>query len=416
MVIKRDSYLESLVSKIGNRRVKILTGIRRCGKTFLLFELFRRHLLSTGVDEDHIITLALDDIANKEFRDAERLYRHVANQIKGSGKYFILLDEIQFVQGFEDALNGFLHIPDAEVYVTGSNARFLSKDIITEFRGRGDEVRIRPLSFSEYLQTRPSDMAAAWRDYSTFGGLPEVVLAETPKAKRDLLEHMFKNIYISDIVQRNRIAYPAELDAIIDFLCSSVGSLTNPLKIVRSLNSAMGSTISYNETRKYLEYLCDAFLFEEARRYDVKGKRYFSSIDKFYCEDIGLRNVRIGFRQMDASHIMENIIYNELRMRGWDTDVGVVETTETVGGKRTSKRLEIDFVANTFLQRVYIQSVLNQSEEAKRIREKRPLLKVPDSFKKIIVTADDIRLKVDWDGIITVNIIDFLTRPQLLDL
>ena len=408
MDIKRDIYLNKLISKKHNHLIKIVTGIRRCGKSYLLFSIFYRHLLNEGIKEDHIIRIALDDFENRKLRDPETLYNNVKNKIIDNDMYYLLLDEIQMVKEFEDVLNGFLHIENVDVYVTGSNAKFLSKDIITEFRGRGDQIHMYPLSFME-LSSFYNDLDEAYNDYSLYGGLPLILAFKDHVQKREYLESIIDETYLNDIVNRNKIRNTAELNDLLFYLASSIGTLVNPRKLANTFKSVKGKTISQNTISKYLSYFEDSFLTEKALRYDIKGKRYINSPIKYYFTDLGLRNAKLNFRQIEEPHIMENIIYNELKYRGYGIDVGNI----TVLDKNKSlnnvyKTVEIDFVCNKGNERLYIQSAYSLPVEEKKIQEERPLLNIDDSFKKIIITKDNILPKQDDRGIITVNLYDFL--------
>lgn len=411
MIIRRDKYLDQLIRKKGNGRVKIVTGIRRSGKTFLLFKLFKRHLLTDGVMPENIIEIAFDDIRYKELRNAEACYQYVVNAIdpNNPNTHYILLDEVQLMDDFADALNGFLHLDRVDVFVTGSNSRFLSTDIVTEFRGRGDEVRMYPLSFAEFSQCFEGDKDEAWKQYYSFGGLPYLLHLHDDEEKIRYLQSLFQEVYLRDIVERNRVRHRYELEQLIDMLASSVGSLTNPRKLANSFRSLQKSTLSESTIRDYLRHLENAFLIAEAKRFNVKGKAYISTPSKYYFEDIGLRNAKLNFRQQDEGHIMENIIFNELRHRGYAVDVGVVDINEpTEHGTYQKKRVEIDFVANKGSQRYYIQSAFQMRSRQKENQELRPFLHVQDSFKKIVIVYDDIKAKRDENGIVTIGIKEFL--------
>ncbi|NLL94898.1 MAG: ATP-binding protein [Thermoplasmatales archaeon] len=413
--IKRDGYLNRLIARKWNGAVKVVTGIRRCGKSYLLFKLFRDHLLSEGVEPGQIIAIALDDIRNKRLRDPEALYSHVAGLTDDRSKgYYVLLDEIQYVDGFEDAVNGMRHLPNLDVYVTGSNSRFLSSDILTEFRGRGDEVRVRPLSFSEFLPAHGGGEGDAWEDYLVFGGMPEILSKKDDEQKASYLKNLVDEVYLKDISDRNRIHLGEELGLIVDSLSSSVGSLTNPTKIANTLRSAGRKSISHGTVSRYLELLEESYLFEKARRYDVKGRKYLDTPHKYFMADMGLRNARLNFRQQERTHLMENVIYNELRSRGYSVDVGLVETRASVDGSREYKQLEIDFVVNKGDARYYIQSAYGVHDEGKREREIRPFRNVPDSFMKILVVGDEVRPWTDDEGILTVGVRRFLLDPEIL--
>lgn len=418
MIIPRDRYLEQLIARKHNDLIKVVTGIRRCGKSFLLFKLFKEHLLSEGVQKSHIIEIELDDRRNKAFRDPDRCLEYVTGLLKDDGMYYLLIDEVQYMSEFEDVLNSFLHIGNLDTYVTGSNSRFLSTDIITEFRGRGDEVHVRPLSFAEYSAVYP-DMAwdDAWNIYHTYGGLPYAVLLEEEEHKANYLKRLFEEVYLKDIIERNHVQNDLQMEKLLDVISSSIGSLTNPQKLENTFKSTGGTRLSAATIKQYLDYFIDAFMVEKAERYDIKGKKYISTPQKYYFNDLGLRNARLNFRQQEETHIMENVIYNELRMRGYSVDVGVVEINErTDGGKYVRKQIEIDFVANKGSQRYYIQSAFALPTEEKVQQEERPLKNVPDSFKKIVVVKDNIMLHRDENGIITMGLKQFLLNPESLDL
>ena len=355
--VLRSDYIDWLDRKRGNGLVKIITGVRRCGKSYLLFTLFKRHLLEQGVKNDHIIALALDDYENRQFLDADALYKYVRSKIVDSEQYYILLDEIQLVEGFEAVLNGFLHLDGVDVYVTGSNSRFLSSDIVTEFRGRGDEIRVLPFSFAEVYGIYEGEKSRVWPSYCRFGGIPLVWASEKKEDREHYLKNLFEQVYLSDIINRYNLRGKKEIGDIVNILASSVGSLTNPLRLTNTFKSELGTNISQNTVNSYIEYLSDSFLIEQANRYDVKGLRYISSPMKYYFVDVGLRNARLNFRQQEESHIMENIIYNELLRRRFSVDVGCVNiNTRTNNGKQVRKQLEVDFVANSGGKRYYIQS------------------------------------------------------------
>ncbi|MCL2503594.1 MAG: ATP-binding protein [Coriobacteriia bacterium] len=417
MEIRRDRYLDKLVKRQNNGMVKVITGVRRCGKSYLLFRLFKNHLIKEGVLPEHIIEIALDDISNKKLRNADLLYRQIKGRLAGHSIHYIFLDEIQFVDGFSDVVNGLLHIPNLDIYVTGSNSRLLSSDALTEFRGRGDEVRVYPLCFSEYASAYNGSTGHAWKDYYTFGGMPLVISREGDDMKADYLAHLFKEVYLRDIYERNRIRHEADLDTLVDILASSVGSLTNPPKLQRSFKSKRNSTITGKTIKTYINHLENAFLLESAQRYNVKGRNYIGSPHKYYFVDVGLRNARLGFRQQEENHIMENVIYNELRIRGYSVDVGVVDITETnAKGGRQQKRLEIDFIARRGSDQCYIQSAFAIGSHVKEAQEKRSLKKVPDSFRKYVIVKDDIKTKRDESGIVTMGLFDFLLNRDCLNL
>ena len=415
MKINRDLYLNKLIMRVNNGMVKIITGVRRCGKSYLLFRLFKDHLIEEKVPPANIIEVALDDIRSRKLRDPEGLYDYVRSRIKGKATHYVFLDEIQFVDGFSDVVNGLLRIPNLDIYVTGSSSRLLSSDILTEFRGRGDEVRVYPLCFSEYFTASGDSVAQAWKDYYTFGGMPLVTYRESDDMKVDYLANLFREVYIRDICERNRIKHEADLETLIDILASSIGSLTNPSKLQRAFKSGRNSAITDKTIKTYIDYLEEAFLLEPAHRYDVKGKKYIETPLKYYFVDVGLRNARLRFRQQEENHIMENVIYNELKVRGCSVDVGIVDTTETGSdGIRQKKRLEVDFIARKGSAITYIQSVYAIGDDSKEAQEKRSLKKIPDFFNKIVVVNGDIKSKRDESGIVTMGLFDFLLNPNSL--
>ena len=417
MEIKRDIYLDRLLRREKNGLIKLVTGVRRCGKSYLLFNLFHNCLLDKGVREDHIIEIALDDRGNKELRDPDNMLKYVKERIVDRDTYYIILDEVQLLAEFEDVLNSFMHIRNADVYVTGSNSRFLSSDLITEFRGRGDEIRIHPLSFREYCSVWEGGDDEAWDDYFTYGGLPLILSRETAEEKAEYLMSLFQKVYISDIVDRHKIRNREELDELVDILASAVGSLTNPLKLANTFKTVKKKTISDKTLKKYMDYLTDAFLVSKAVRYDIKGRRYIGSPAKFYFEDAGLRNARLNFRQMEENHIMENIIYNELRIRGYHVDVGLVEQFgKNSENKTTKKQLEVDFVATRGSEKYYIQSAFAVNSQSKLEQEERQLNAIGDSFKKIIVVRDNIKVRRNDMGIVTIGIRNFLLDENSLNL
>lgn len=417
MEIARQRYIQKLIDRKENGLVKVITGIRRCGKSYLLFHLYKNELLNMGILSGHIIELALDDISNIEYRNAIKLYNYVKTQIVDDGTYYVFLDEIQLLESnFADLVNGLLHIENLDIYVTGSNSKFLSSDILTEFRGRGDEVRVFPFSFSEFV-TAYDDIHTAWKDYYTYGGLPLVLTRKSDELKAEYLISLFQNIYINDIKERNNIRTDDELDILVDILASATSSLTNPVKLSNSFKSMSQKTLSDKTVKLYLDYLTDAFLIEKASRFDVKGKKYISSPSKYYFEDVGLRNARLNFRQQEENHIMENIIYTELRSRGYRVDVGVVETYETdITGTSKRKQLEIDFIANKGSNKYYIQSAFEMASPEKAGQEKKSLNKLNDSFRKFIIIKDDIKTSIDDNGLITMGIYDFLLNEKSLEI
>lgn len=411
--IKRDVYLNKLISRKENGLIKIITGIRRCGKSYLLDPLFKNHLLESGVKEDHIIKLELDKEENIKYRDSHELNEYIKSQIKDKNMYYILLDEIQMVDGFESVLNGFLYERNLDVYVTGSNSKFLSSDIITEFRGRGDEIKVFPLSFSEYAEAFKGDKQDAWNEYVLYGGLPLILSKKTDEEKSKYLKDLFDQTYIKDIIERNNIQRVDILDSIINMLASSVGSLTNPKKIYDTFVSNGEKEISSNTVNSYIKYIEDSFIVNKSDRYDVKGKKYIQTPQKYYFSDIGLRNARLNFRQQEENHIMENIIYNELIVRGYNVDVGAVEVRDE---NKNRKQLEIDFVCNLGNKRYYVQSALNLDTREKTIQEERPLMNVNDNFKKIIVVKDNMKHWITEEGILVLGIQEFLLDKNSLNL
>ncbi len=417
MEIKRDIYLNKLIRKQKNGLIKVVTGIRRCGKSYLLFHLFHDYLLESGIAEDHIIEVALDDRSNKALRDPDAMLEFIKNGIRDKDDYYIILDEVQYLDEFEDVLNSLLHIRNADVYVTGSNSKFLSSDVITQFRGRGDEIHVYPLSFAEYCSAYPGTPDEAWDDYFVYGGLPLILTMEEPEDKADYLNSLFQKVYLSDIIERHNVRNKAELDELVDILASAVGSYTNQNKLVRTFKSVKGKAISDKTIKNYIDYLIDSFLISKAVRYDIKGKKYIGVLSKYYFEDIGLRNARLGFRQIEQTHIMENIIYNELRVRGYHVDVGMVKYYETTAEqKRGKKQLEVDFVATRGSEKYYIQSAFALPTQAKINQEQRGLLSISDSFRKIIVVGDNIKVRRDENGIATIGLRNFLLDRDSLKL
>ncbi|MDE7131713.1 MAG: ATP-binding protein [Lachnospiraceae bacterium] len=417
MAISRDYYLEQIMKRKNNGLIKVVTGIRRCGKSFLLRTLFKKHLLENGVDEDHIIETAFDLFDYIEFRDPKVFYPWAKEQIKDEDTYYFLLDEVQMLGEFVSVLNGLADKKNCDVYVTGSNAKFLSSDIATEFGGRGDEIHMYPLSFSEFMTIYNGNRYDGWNEYITYGGIPLVVLAETDEQKTTLLDNLFKETYIRDIVTRNKIRNIGEMESLLDVLSSAIGALTNPNKLQKTFKSVNKSKITATTITKYIEYLEDSFLIEEARRYDIKGKSYIGTPMKYYFMDMGLRNVRINFRQMEVTHSMENVIYNELRMRGYSVDVGNLSIVEQgKDGKSVKKQLEVDFICNKGSKKYYIQSAYALETEEKAAQEIRPFLKIKDSFKKIVITSNTPKPFYSDDGILMMNVYDFLLNPDSMEL
>lgn len=402
---------------MNNGMVKVVTGIRRSGKSFLVFRIFKNYLLKSGIEKSHIIEIELDQRKNRQYRDPDIILEYIESLINDDEMYYILLDEVQMLNDFEEVLNSLLHISNADVYVTGSNSKFLSKDIITEFRGRGDEVHIYPLSFSEFMQVYEGDEYHGWSEYIVYGGLPLTVSMKSEEQKIQYLNRLFEETYIKDIIERNHIEKVQELNDLINVLASAVGALTNPSKIKATFQSVIHSDISLNTIRQYIGHLEDVFIISEANRYDVKGRKYIGTPLKYYFEDIGLRNARLGFRQVEETHLMENVIYNELKMRGFQVDVGMVQKrSRKEDGTQEKKQLEIDFVANLGSKRYYIQSAFSIPDEIKEQQEKASLRNVNDSFKKIIVVKDVMKVKRDEYGITTMSIYDFLLNKNSLDL
>ncbi len=410
--INRDDYLNKLISRRENGMIKIITGIRRCGKSFMLDPIFKNYLLKEGIKENHIIKVDLDNIENEKYLDPHELNNYIKSKIKDNDMYYILIDEIQKVRNFEAVLNGFLSQRNLDVYVTGSNSKFLSSDIITEFRGRGDEIRIFPLSFLEFYSAYKGEKELAWNEYLTYGGMPLILSQKTDEQKSKYLMNLFELTYKRDIIERNTITKIDILDSLINILSSSVGSLTNPQKIYNTFISNGVTDLSKNTITSYLDYLLDSFLIEKVDRYDVKGKKYIQTPQKYYFADVGLRNARLNFRQQEENHIMENIIYNELLIRGYNVDVGVVEVRE--GDVR--KQLEVDFVCNLGSKRYYVQSALNIDTPEKTLQETKSLNNIGDSFKKIIVVKDNIKLWRNDQGIVIMGIQEFLLNKNSLDL
>lgn len=417
MDIKRDKYLSDLVNRMNNGMIKVVTGIRRCGKSYLIFTIFKNYLKEQGVDEAHIVTIELDQRKDKKYRDPDIILEYIESRITDDEKYYILLDEVQLLKDFEEVLNSLLHIKNIDIYVTGSNSKFLSKDVITEFRGRGDEIHIFPLTFKEFMQAYDGDIYWGWAEYVVYGGLPLTVTMKTEEQKIKYLTNLFEETYLKDIIERHHIEKTQELEDLVNVLASAIGSLTNVPKIEATFRSVIQSNISSNTIRQYIEYLEDAFVINKANRYNVKGRKYIGTPNKYYFEDVGLRNARLGFRQIEETHIMENIIYNELRSRGYSVDVGVVEKRgKNKDGKEERTYLEIDFIANLGSKRYYIQSAFSMPTEEKRDQEKSSLINVGDSYKKIIIVKDVVNVTRDEEGITTMSIYDFLLKENSLEL
>ena len=416
MEIRRDCYLNKLILKKHNGLIKVVTGIRRCGKSYLISSLFKNHLMDNGVEENHIIEIAFDSFENKKYRDAEVLYPYVKDQITDEKMYYLLLDEVQLLSEFESVLNGFMRIKNVDVYVTGSNAKFLSKDIITEFRGRGDELHMQPLSFAEFMSVYDGNKYDGWNEYVLYGGLPLVVILKTAEGKIEFLKNLFKETYINDIIGRHNIKNKDEFEELIDILSSGIGSLTNPKKLADTFKSKKQKTISVNTIKSYLDYLCDAFVVNKATRYDIKGKKYIDTPQKYYFTDVGLRNARINFRQIEENHTMENVIYNELLARGFNVDVGIVTyNSKNENGNTVHKLLEVDFVCNKGSKRYYVQSAFSIPDNEKMKQEANSLLRIDDSFKKIIVVKDTPAPWYTEDGILVIGVYDFLLNVDSLE-
>lgn len=417
MEIERNYYLNKLIAKKENKLIKIITGIRRCGKSYLLEYIFKNYLINIGVKEDHIIKLALDSIENTEYLEGIKLYEHIMEKVKDNDTYYVILDEIQNVKNFESVLNSFLRKPNIDVYVTGSNSKFLSSDIITEFRGRGDEVKVYPLSFAEFMSVyEDGNETKALDEYISFGGLPLVASLKTVEEKMEYLNFQKNNVYINDVIERNNIRNDEELKTLIEIISSNIGSLTNPTKLYNTFVSKGNKNITDKTIALYLKNLEEAFLIEKSKRFDIKGKKYIETPSKYYFTDMGIRNSLINYRQIEKTHIMENIIYTELRRRGFNVDVGVVEKRDTVkNGKREYMQLEVDFIVNKGNERYYIQSAYSIEDNSKRVQETKSLLNVQDSFKKIVIVYDHFIKWKDEDGIIYISIYDFLLNERSLE-
>lgn len=406
MIIKRDKYLDELIGWKHTDLIKIVTGLRRCGKSFLLFNLFHQHLLSSGTDESHIIEIALDDISNEALREPFRMLEYVKSKIKDDNQYYLIIDEVQLLGRFVDVLNSFMHIDNVDIYVTGSNSRFLSKDMATEFRARGIEIHIYPLSFAELYQARGGDKYALWKSYYTYGGLPYLASLNDNARKAEYLSSLNQTLYLKDIVERNKIANEDEFSELMNVMASSIGSPCNPHKIANTFKSVKKVSLASQTIAKYLSFMEDAFIVEKSVRYDIKGRKYISTLSKYYFQDVGLRNALLNFRQVEETHLMENVIYNELRRCGYSVDVGMIE----VRSATQRKQLEVDFVANKGDKRYYIQSAFALPDEQKLEQELASLKKINDSFKKIIITRDDIAPYHDDNGVLIIGLMDFLLR------
>lgn len=416
MEIKRDIYLEQLKIRKNNGMIKIITGIRRCGKSFLLFVLYKKYLMENGVDKDHIIEIALDGIENEELRDPKKCFQYIKNEMKDEQMYYLLLDEVQFMPRFEEVLNSLLRIQNIDMYVTGSNSKFLSSDIVTEFRGRGDEIRIYPLSFAEFYTAFGGDYDDAWNEYMIYGGLPQVVQFSVERQKAEYLKNIFTNVYIKDVVERNKIHNVDEINTLIDILASAIGAPTNPTKISNTFKSDRGIIYNNKTISNHIDYLAEAFLISKANRYDIKGRKYVGANLKYYFSDVGLRNARLNFRQQEPTHIMENIVYNELLVRGYNVDVGIVDVmAKNVDGKRVRKQLEVDFVVNQGSQRYYIQVAYDMNSEEKQTQELNSLRNIPDSFKKIIIINGTKKPWRNDEGFVIMGMKYFLLNADSLE-
>lgn len=416
MHIPRDHYLKKLISREKNGLIKVVTGVRRCGKSYLLFHIFHDYLIEKGIGSSHIIEIALDDRSNLKLRNPDVILAYVKEQIADDKDYYIILDEVQFLEEFEDVLNSFLHIKNADVYVTGSNSKFLSSDVITEFRGRGDEIHIYPLNFREFLSVYDGSRDEAWDEYVMYGGLPFVLYRSSPEEKEEYLLSLFQTVYLSDIIDRHHIRNKEELEELINILASATGSLTNSVKLSKTFKSVKNKSISNMTLKKYTDYLEDAFLISRAQRYDIKGKKYINSLVKYYFEDVGIRNAKLGFRQVEENHLMENIIYNELRNRDYRVDVGMVESFgKNVEGKTIRKQYEIDFVASRGSRKYYLQSAFSMNTPEKIQQEQNSLRHVNDHFKKMILVRESMKPRRDEQGIVTMGILNFLLDENSLE-
>lgn len=416
MEIKRDAYLEQLKIRKDNGMIKIITGIRRCGKSFLLFVLYKKYLLENGVDNEHIIEIALDGIEDEELRDPKKCYQHIKAAMKDEQKYYLLLDEVQFMPRFEEVLNSLLRISNIDVYVTGSNSKFLSSDIVTEFRGRGDEIRVYPLCFAEFYSAYGGDYEDAWNEYMIYGGLPQVAQFSIERQKAEYLKNIFTNVYIKDVVERNKIQNIDEIGTLVDILASAIGAPTNPTKISNTFTSERGSSYSNKTISNHIDYLVEAFLISKVNRYDIKGRKYVGANLKYYFMDVGLRNARLNFRQQEPTHIIENIVYNELLVRGYNVDVGFVDVyAKNNEGKRVHKQLEVDFVVNQGSQRYYIQVAYDMTSEEKQAQEFNSLRNIPDSFKKIVIVNGTTKPWRNEEGFVIMGMKYFLLNVDSLE-
>ena len=416
MEIQRNYYLEQLNIRKDNGMIKVITGIRRCGKSYLLFVLFKKYLLETGIEQDHIIEIALDGIESEELRDPKKCYDYIKASVKDNKKYYLLLDEVQFMSRFEEVLNSLLRMDNIDVYVTGSNSKFLSSDIVTEFRGRGDEIRIYPLSFAEFYSVYDGEYDDAWNDYMIYGGLPQVAQFRDEGQKAEYLKNIFANVYLKDVVERNRIQNVDEIGTLVDVLASAIGAPTNPTKIANTFATERGSSYTNKTISNHIDYLAEAFLISKANRYDIKGRKYIGANLKYYFVDLGLRNARLNFRQQEPTHIMENVVYNELLVRGYNVDVGIVEVMEKNNvGKRIHKQLEVDFVVNQGSQRYYIQVAYDMTSEEKQKQEFHSFRNIPDSFKKIVIVNGTAKPWRNEEGFVIMGMKYFLLNSDSLE-
>lgn len=416
MEIERNAYLKQLILRKDNGMIKVITGIRRCGKSFLLFNIFKKHLMENGVSEDHIIEIALDGIENEELRNPKTCYRYVKTALKDKESYYLLLDEIQFMPRFEEVLNSLLRISNLDIYVTGSNSRFLSSDIATEFRGRGDEIRVYPLSFAEFYSVYHGEYEDAWNDYMIYGGLPQVAGFQTERQKAEYLKNIFINVYLKDVVERNDIQNPDGLSTLVDILASAIGAPTNPTRISNTFASECRMSYTNKTISKHIDYLEEAFLISKSNRYDIKGRKYIGAGLKYYFTDLGLRNARLNFRQQEPTHIMENIVYNELLIRGYNVDTGIIDLYgKNQEGKRVHKQLEVDFVVNQGSQRYYIQVAYDMASKEKQAQEFYSLQSIPDSFKKIVIVGGMAKPWRNEEGFVIMGMRYFLLNPDSLE-
>lgn len=416
MEIARNAYLQQLIQKKNNGMIKVITGIRRCGKSYLLFNIFKAYLIKNGVKEDRIIEIALDGIENEELRDPKVCYQYIKGAVKDDNTYYLILDEIQFMPRFEEVLNSLLRIKNIDIYVTGSNSRFLSSDIVTEFRGRGDELRVYPLSFSEFYSVYEGDFEDVWNEYITYGGLPQITEFQTERQKAEYLKNIFTNVYLRDVIERNNIQNVDELNTLVDILASAIGALTNPTKISNTFASERQARYTNKTISRHIDYLEEAFLISKANRYDIKGRKYIGANLKYYFTDVGLRNARLNFRQQESTHLMENVVYNELLIRGYNVDVGILDVfSNSTDGKRVRKQLEVDFVVNYGSQRYYIQVAYDMTSKEKQLQEFRSLRSIPDSFKKIVIVNGTLKPWRNEEGFVIMGMKYFLLNRNSLE-